>query len=351
MRGKHEAHDENEDDDAEEADDTDEAPAPAADDARVWPVDMKWAVLLRRAQRRPAPIALEPAEREIETVSPATPIVKVRIHDVDGGFAAIRVPQLDQEFGCWRTTVFDHAGNVVPDRVDEPWMHVGGPSVPGGSWSQLQNDESYDERVPLGRQFEDARPGEYRVRLDYLIGDVVHLTSGDLVVHVRPIPIRVSRRDYDAMVAWIHAIDVSQPVTLTTSAVAPSDEFCGEPVAPEDHLARCGRSALPALLDELAETSDDPRRRAWILGLLWNLQVATSITIEQMEAATGSFEWSRLWPTVLPSGDDSGRSGLNPGHHDAAARARDAAPDLRVQRDLAATWTELRAWFEITIEK
>jgi hypothetical protein len=321
-------------------------PPPDDDEPFEFALPLKWAVLLRRAQRKPAPITLEPIEPVSEAVTPEAPEVKLLIHDVDAGFERLLVPSLDED--RWRTTVFDPTGEVVSEPPFEPmFIRI---STPVGFSSGIAPDQSYVERIPIGRRFDRARPGDYRVRVDYLIGGVVCLSSGDLPVRIKPIPIQVTRRDYDSMVSEIRAIDVSKPVALTSSPVRPPDEFDGDAKSPEDSLARRGRLALPALLDELDESTADPRRRAWILGLLWNTHLAASITSEQIKAAVGSFEWYDRWPTILPTGDERAPTTLLPtgGRYQLVGNA---APDPHVQRDLAATWTELRTWFDFTIEE
>jgi hypothetical protein len=318
-------------------------PRPDDDEPFEFAVPLKWAALLRRAQRKPAPIRIEATAPEFEAITPDSPEVKVFFHDVDAGFDALSVPKLDAP--SWRITVLDHDGHVVPE--PEPDLWVGSKISMWEPDPTLQHDDYRIALVPMGRRLELARPGDYRVRVDYLIGDVACLSSGDLPVQIKPIPIHVTRRDYDAIVSDIRAIDATKPVALTNSPVRPQDEFDGDPKSPEDALVRRGRLALPALLDELQETTDDPRRRAWILGLLWNTHLATAINSEQIESAVGSFEWYDFWPTIVFRGDDHNSSGLIPGNRSDPS----ATPDPRVQRELAATWTELRAWFEFTVEK
>lgn len=309
-------------------------------------VNLCMALLLRRAQRKPMPIVLEPSTPLFEATTPSAPDVSLLVKDVDAGFERISVDRLDDP--CWQVAFEDAAGHALSEPDDFPMVMKSG--IQGGRlpWKMSFGDVR-DDTVPVGRVFEQVRPGDYHVRIDYRIDDSVYLSSGDLVVRIRALPIHVTRGDYDAMVSWIRAIDVTKPVCLTWRAVDPKEPFLSDPETPEDRLARCGPQALPALLDELAETTDDPRRRAWILGLLWNTQLARSITREQIEAATGNFGWRTRWPTVVPDGDESIPASFQPGRR--GSDPTPAAPDVRVQRDLAATWGELRGWFEITIDK
>jgi hypothetical protein len=112
----------------------------------------------------------------------------------------------------------------------------------------------------------------------------------------------------------------------------------GEPAAPEDRLFRAGWDAVPALLRKLDDETSDPRRRAWILAMLWNLTGLHPPAADEHLGAVGSCLLLQRWPS------SAGGEGSEKPY---GVRAGPTVPES--QKKLVDLWRASAAWFDVEI--
>ncbi|HVS11596.1 MAG TPA: hypothetical protein VMS76_17130 [Planctomycetota bacterium] len=268
------------------------------------PEDLEILAVLRRAQGRPDPLALRLLDgRAFECAFPQSIVVRVRIENADEeAFRATRGGSYRSgRFARVRVEATGPKGEILP-QAPSPGFMGGGlstrmPLAPGEGW---------EEHVALDHYVRFPRCGRYRVRILYhdqvdiadepdILGRIV-FASEPFEVLVRPLSVAASKQELAEMRGWVDAIELGRSIPLVSAHWEPGMEFEGEPAAPEDRLFRAGWRAVPVLLGELEERRHTAERRAWILGMLWNLTGVLNPTGGGFTGALGDCHWIESWP-------------------------------------------------------
>jgi hypothetical protein len=309
-------------------------------------LDLEYLTVLRRAEGRPDPLAIRIEGTTHEGTYPDVPVLVCKATNVD------RKPFTITEGGSYRSGRFARirVEAIAPDErllppTPSPFSFGGGMSRsrtlrPGGS-------VRFD--VPIGYYVVFPGPGEYRVRIQYhdqrnIDSDPsgegwIVSTSPTVTVRMKARPLKLTHRRLDEMAAWIDEIDTSRPVPIVDEPWRPGMAFPeGEPAAPEDRLFRAGWDAVPALLRKLDDETSDPRRRAWILAMLWNLTGLHPPAADEHLGAVGSCLLLQRWPS------SAGGEGSEKPY---GVRAGPTVPES--QKKLVDLWRASAAWFDVEI--
>jgi hypothetical protein len=314
------------------------------------PEDLELLTALRRARHQPDPLALEIlSEEEISCVFPSPPRVAMQLMNVDResfGFTSSRGFRSGRFEGCWVEAI--DATGVRAKPLQSPGMIGGGSSsrrlLPAGKGADRIGLE-LPQYVLL------AHPGSYRVRILYSdrndiagedsIGGWILLSSPAFTVRIEPLKVRASREGVQRMREWIAALNPDKKIPLVSGHWHPKLEFQGEAQTPEDHLFRSGWPAVAVMLDALSNMELAPRRRAWVLGMLWNITGLNNPTGQEFQHALGAAEWITTWPTSVEEGQPT------------LAEAFDFGGDLLETQDLMRlneTWLALRPMVELEVQ-
>ena len=215
------------------------------------------------------------------------------------------------------------SGRFARCRIDvigpegSPIQPLASPGFMGGGMFQTKVVEpgmGYKFSVQIGSFVDLPSPGSYRLRIQYhdqetidsetsVEGLVVH-QSEEFTLDVFARPVEISRGEYQSIQAHIEALNVMAPVLLVSGHWTDELDFRRDPSSPADHLFHAGYRAVPALIEALSApkgrepNSYDLRRRAWILGMLWNITGVQNPTGGIGFSALGDYQWERNWPTV-----------------------------------------------------
>ena len=317
--------------------------------------DLALLTALRRIQGKPDPLAIQVVGLpELECTFPQAPTIPLRLRniDVDG--------ELFQFTFGWRyggvnllpgyapiqfaVEVLDASGTFIPAIPVEPMD--GNFSL---DHSAFEKDIELTYELPLELYLQWPAPGEYQMRVLYHDEDAIGMkadcrgwmasSSSWVVVHVKSKRIRVDRAEHCVLADRIAEIDLSQPVLLVRGHWDSDLAFDRAPDSPQDRLFHAGWKAVPALLEALESKDLEPKRRAWVLGLLWNI---TGVLNPAHEGALGAFHWSAAWPGTTYKGG-------KPIYMEASGSTDDADLQPEKQHELTQRWLVLRKSFDITI--
>lgn len=279
--------------------------------------ELEMLTALRRLQRKPDPLAVLLApDAVLDVVSPDTPQVRFEVKNVDSGGLSFEVAQ----GGSYRSGRFARC-SVEAIRADGTRLppRAWGAGFGGGMYStpRLEPGKSIGYAIVLGDYVELSMPGVYRVRIHYhdkedidyvhdLEGWIVS-SSSEFFVRVLPRTIALAKTRHDEIRGWIRAIDATKPVMLVRSHWNEGLSFEGEAVTPEDKVFRAGWIAVPALFEAIEDPALERERRAWALGMLWNILGLDDPATAQTVTALGRVEWMPKWPTS--SGEATPRFG------------------------------------------
>jgi hypothetical protein len=316
--------------------------------------DLELLTAMRRIQGKPDPLAVQlVGSPELECTFPQVPTVRVRLRNVDVDGELFQFTFGPRIFGSdfpadvqtrFAVEVLDPSGQRVTPLPVEP--------VQGSiqyERAPLEQGMSLELELPLAPYLQWPGAGEFQMRVLY--HDRAEIAEGTgcdgwiassttwFIVHVKAKRIWVSRAEFCALADRIGEIDLSKPVLLVRGHWESELAFDRAPETPEDHLFRAGWKAVPALLEALESKDLEPKRRAWVLGLLWNITGALN---PAYEGAMGAFHWSDGWPGT------SFRGG-KPIQFE-STRSRDASTlQPKKQEELTQRWKILRKSFDITI--
>jgi hypothetical protein len=145
----------------------------------------------------------------------------------------------------------------------------------------LRRGESIRLAVALADYVALDTPGEQRIVVMYhdsdsivdlpQVDDRILVTSGPFTLRWTPLVLRRSAVDQAPVAELLARIDPDAPVVITMTPYQPGLEYSREEPAGEEAILRLGWAALPGLLEALDEEDLTLRRRAWVLGLLFDL--------------------------------------------------------------------------------
>jgi hypothetical protein len=307
--------------------------------------DLELLTALRRSQGAGDPLVLElQGPSELECTFPVSPVVELAMKNADAQGETFQLSlggsYRSGRFARCRVEAIDEEGRFIAP--------LPSPSYMGGGMMQrgpFKKGRSRRFGVPLGAYVQWPKPGSYRVRVlyhdqgsidcDESVGGWILSTSPTFIVRVHPLVIRTSRAEQARLAEHIGAIDLSEPLLLVSGHWSPDLTFAAEPSTPQDHLFHSGWQSLPALLDALESDALEPRRRAWVLGMLWNLAGIHHPPL----GAIGSSRWVESWPGASVAGQPSmAELGQTTGE-----------PHREAQRELTQRWLALRSCIEVTL--
>ena len=322
-----------------------QARAVAADDDVE---DLELLTALRRAQGRGDPLALELVDgaSELECTFPWAPTVHLTLRNVDVERQTFHLTfggdYRSGRFARCRVEARDAHGSLI-----EP---LPSPGFMGGGMltrAPLPPGQAEDFMLPLGLYIQWPSPGEYQVRVQYHdqqsideerdVSGWILTTSPVFTVRVAPLRVEARRAELDALAAQVAALDVSQPVLLVSGHWSADMSFQGEPATPQDHLFRAGWKSLPVLLDALENKGLEPTRRAWVLGMLWNI---AGIHNPANRRALGAYRWAESWPGASLQGHPTLAEFGESTH---------ASIEWEEQLALSLSWLALRKGIELTV--
>jgi hypothetical protein len=248
-------------------------------DSRSQLANLELLTTLRRAQAKPDPLQIDVGEaEEIETIFPRSPTIKVSLVNRDFEKKPVGFKEGgDYRSGRqerWRFDVRDAKGNPVPVKPTagtRGGIYVHGTLKFGESWDTVLNTQ----------RFIDLRPGDYVVFIEYHdyqeIASIPN-TAGLIVcrsepfkLHVQPRVIDVTRQDREATKVALASLDEKGRVLILEGTYTKADHDFIKPTSGAGRILTQGWKAVPSLLDELNDPKLTPRRRAWVLGLLFSI--------------------------------------------------------------------------------
>ena len=236
------------------------------------PSELVLRTALARMRRKPDPLTVVVDEGSLLDVDfPVIPTLKCQLVNLDSEGRAYPLDTVRNSY-C-RIVALDSAGHEARQRVTE---QTGG----WGSIGDLKAGHCMPLYVDLGT-VAFPTPGDYRVRVHFAPGedlDRVPSMQGRVVFSSQEFKVSIGRRTIELKLARmdelrgaVRALDLEKSVPLVGEHWNDWTEYHGSAVDPEEILFRAGRDALPALLEALEDPKLEPLRRAWILGMLWNI--------------------------------------------------------------------------------
>ncbi len=267
---------------------------------------------LRRAERKPDPLAIEFDTHSVRAVTfPRLPTISFQLKNVDVSelfsLSGGAIFGFGGRYQCYRIDATDPRGVHLAPLPNPLFSCVG--SVHEVT---LAPGEVLDPELDLDlTQYVAApQPGEYRVCVQFhseenIAGAAgvegwILATSQSFVVRLDPLSVRLSAHEVASMKEWIAAIDVQDQVLLIREHWSPGLTFFGEPTSAADRLFRAGWNGLPVLLEALDDEHLAQGRRACIVALLWDIA-----GIFDPSSDPGGVEdlyigpWSERWPSTL----------------------------------------------------
>jgi hypothetical protein len=177
----------------------------------------------------------------------------------------------------WRIEAVDDKGRPVPEPPGELIIEGGGLFGEG----TLGGGQSWEGHLPMASFVRIREPGEYMVRVLYHN----HVTIADdgmnglIVFESKPFKLKVAPKkvitlhagDRARARAAIAALDEREPVRVVTDNYGPEYHAFIPPDSPAGRLHDLGWRAVPTLLEVLRDEKVTPRRRAWVVGLLYGI--------------------------------------------------------------------------------
>ncbi|KPK49483.1 MAG: hypothetical protein AMK72_04485 [Planctomycetes bacterium SM23_25] len=233
---------------------------------------------LRRVQKQRDPLALTLAQAsELKSTWPELPVLKVTLANVDEGKCPIRIFVGDFAFhptqwSRWRINVRMSGGALAPVRPYGPGSN--------GNFCRLSFGNSVEVPLEMARYVHPLEPGEHTFWIEY--HDVLPLTddrdnTGLIVFESKPALLKIMPRIIKEgaagrqAVASLAALDEAAVVKIFRGNYAEGSYDFLPPDSPPGRLLRTGWPAVPTLVEALRAEDLVPRRRAWILALLYSI--------------------------------------------------------------------------------
>jgi tetratricopeptide (TPR) repeat protein len=232
---------------------------------------------LRRLQKRIDPVKIEvrgPAR--IEAIFPHMPDLDVALVNQDE-----KAPVGYQEGGDyrtgrlerWRLQVRDAKGNDVP--VVDFLSSFGG----GLTRDSILKPEQKWEATLQVRSYVHLLPGDYTLQVQYhdidpiagmdWIGGRVVCKSEEIRVHVQPRVIDLSAAERKTIADLIEKVTGKDELRLPDGIYGKNHHKWIAPESPQGKLLSLDWKAVPQMIDEVTEEATSPRRRAWLLMILF----------------------------------------------------------------------------------
>lgn len=233
---------------------------------------------LRRIQKKPDPLAITIAQRpEPGSVWPELPVLKVTLANADAGRCPIRIFVGDFAFGPtqwsrWRVNVRMSDGSLARVRP------YGAGST--GHFRRLDFGESVEVPLDMARYVGPLEPGEYVFWVQY--HDVLPLNgdrhdTGLILCESEPARLQVTPRVIQVGDAGrgaasdLAALDETGTVKIFRGDYAEDSYDFLPPDSPPGRLLLTGWPAVPALVRALEAPDLVPRKRAWVLAVLYSI--------------------------------------------------------------------------------
>jgi hypothetical protein len=235
---------------------------------------------LRRLQGRPDPVeVLVLGPRRIELSWPPRHLLEVELALAPAEEKPVRiVTGGDYRSGWqerWRIEVLDSSGRTLPprQRLDATGGLMGHALLePGKSWKTA---------LELGSYATLPGPGSYTARVEYHdrlcishleeVSGLILIGSEEIELVVRLPDVELSRGEREEVLALIEELDEQAPLRLLAGAYTGAHHDFIPPGSTAGRLLALGWKAVPELARELEHSRHSPRRRAWILALLFSI--------------------------------------------------------------------------------
>ncbi len=327
------------------------------------PLALALLLALRRAQLRPAPLALQivvPEGGALASTFPDGLVLDYQLHHRDAEERTFWIGEGrgSDAFGdsSFSITVSDAAGRLAPlvPRAEYGVIRCGVESSALGAVCSAQPLHG-----SLQLRWFDAPPfvGSFALELAFdpdgftwrdgasvPLEGCLAVAAPTVAVTVHPRPIELPPAERRRLRARFDAIDATEPRWIAPDSWRAELRFLGAPQSPADELFRAGWSAVPMLLDVLEEAASSPAQRAWALALLASITPLgldgrgnRDHSLGEPAGALGSHRafWSGYWPSIDLAAPHSQGFMLE---------VKGAAvPDLAIQSRLIAWWRGVRS--------
>jgi tetratricopeptide (TPR) repeat protein len=313
---------------------------------------------LRRAQRRPDPLAITFSQppRE-ECVYPDLPDLDVSLRNVD----AEKVPVGFTDGGNyrsgrqarWRVEARDVTGRL------QPMHHFTGYIIGGGIFSRstLEFGEGWNTSLRMRSFVDSLPPGRYRIRVfyhDHSEIDDLPFAAGLILSASRPFTLSVKRRPVTVSTAQqamacgvINLLDPKQVPKVVGGPYGKWAHTYLPPASPEGELLKLGWTAVPVLIESLRVGKLTSQRKAQVFALLFSITGENDPRgdVFSRSSALGTFEELQAGWAVFGSRDGQGRSG---GIQLASGPSkREGKLSEREQQALTQRWLEWMKYLEV----
>jgi tetratricopeptide (TPR) repeat protein len=259
-----------------------EEPGSRLDKSKERPANLELLTALRRVQKKSEPLRIVVRGGiNREAIFPRMPEFAVALTNVDEAERPVRFQDggnyRSGRQARWRFEVRDAKGQLlVPEEPTGLDGEGGGLSTEG----KLEYDHSWDTTLDMNR-FAPLPPGEYTVRILYhdrltiadlpTICGLIVCQSEPIRLLVQPRLIDLTRRERAEAETWLGKLDEQAPLRILAGTYGSYAHQFIAPQSPPGKLLALGWKAVPTLLDELDKEKLTPRRRAWVLALLFSI--------------------------------------------------------------------------------
>ena len=301
---------------------------------------------LRRVDGRPDPlqISLELPLQKITATPLSLPDFRVAIQNVD-----VERQDVGFTFGGdyrggrqarWHLVVTDANGRPVPPRVQHG-LRVGGGQFRRGV---LRHGESWETVLDMRRFISTPQPGTYSLQVLYHdnraradmedISGLIVSKSARIPFIVEPAVIQLTPTERRAALRWIGEIDPTRELKVVAGTYGEwAHEFI-RPDSAQGKLLKMRLKSVPPLIEALRDERLEPKRRAWILSLLF------SVTGEQdprSGAILGDYEYLEApWEVWEGRPGESSEAAALPSR----GSSRGGEINLQRQLDISNKWVE-----------
>jgi hypothetical protein len=299
---------------------------------------------LRRLKGRPDPVdvAVE-GEREIVLAWPVEHTLRVALRLAGGEPGPVAFLEGgDYRSGRqerFRIEARDSSGNAIAPR-ERPSGRGGGLSVYG----ELTPGRAWKTGLDLASHVHLSAPGAYRVRIQYhdrsWISDVADVSrcilceSPEITIRVEPRTVPLSAAERTEIAGWIEALDAAEPLKVLEGPYTEQSHDFIPPGSPAGKVLAAGWKSVPGLVEAAGKEDLDPRKRAWLLSLLFTV---TGLHDPRDLDALGPHQYRNRGWAVAAGFDEPELRGFG-GFGEGSAIG--GSIDLAGQRRLAERWRE-----------
>jgi tetratricopeptide (TPR) repeat protein len=233
---------------------------------------------LRRLQKLSDPVKIEvrgPAR--IEAIFPHIPDLDVALVNRDEK----RVPVGYQAGGDYRTGRLERWRLQVRDAkgIDVPvvsYLSEFGGGLTG--YAILKPDQKWEAALRV-RSYVYLLPGDYTLEVQYhdldsiagldWIGGRIVCKSDEIRLHVQPRVIDTSAAEQKTIADLIESLNGKDELRLLDGPYGKDHHKLIAPESPQGKLLSLGWKAVPKMIDEVTDEATSPRRRAWLLTILF----------------------------------------------------------------------------------